>query len=465
MEGTILRRNKQTEHPLTHLNEEELDKLMSDLDIEYSKQNEQNILMKVKNKNKVKKFPLSKAKKLLLGVVAAVVLIPTGAFAANKLWEVVTHRDGFLTTLHLKSDHESNDFYKLNVGYIPSNLTEVPNNDGMKFWEIGKQAGGISCVLIKPKKDETFKVPYSGNVVKSTINDIQAYTIERKGNNSSFTTITFLLFEKQNRVVEVYFDHAITKEEQQKILSSIRLEKVTAEEASPQVDLTQKREKSKIEAETPLKATSKNIHNLGQSFKTHYKDTELQLNVKSMQESTKLPNYQEKQADFIGQVETLKQKNLIDEQGGLLPYEGTIYSRKDGIKSLDKSLATFNIQPIYKELTIEIKNTSNHKLDDIYLAPQLQVMKEKDKRFTNDYESYINPISHIGDPVYISNHGMDSSYYDIGNLKANEQKTFTIGYIVINPQQDPEFLNFNLDGIGEMDLNSNKLDWVELTNK
>lgn len=451
---------KYENNPLSHLDDAQLTKLLQDTGMPFDDIKQEKIIRNIKKKqrptNKNKRY-----KKILMGIAAAAILIPTSAFAANKIWEVTTKKDGFLTTLFVQNEAEDTAYYRVDVTYVPKELTAIPQTQNMKYWRKETRDGGFSLALIKPEKNQKLTVPNAVDTVKSTSGQHDVYTVKRQGNGSSYDTVSYLMLPEENRILQIMFDHTVNKVQQEKIIAGLRLEKVTAQKATPVTPLNQNEGKAK-ENYTPLQENQKTIYHENEAFQASFGDKKdaLKIQVKENASQKQLPDYAKRA--YIGQVEEFAKAGLIDKTGNLDTYEGSSYQRGDGVKTIDQLLAKQKIQPQYREMTITITNQTTKKVKDLYFAPQLQLMNKVKAGYQFDEATYLQPFDHDGEPVFISEHGEGKSYYNIGNLAAHEMKKVTIGYIVINPAKKAEFLQFNLTGTGSMDLNNSAFTWVLL---
>lgn len=453
--------NFEKRHPLTHLSDQELDQLISDLEIPYTEKNKQNILKKTNRKTHKNKFQLlRKRTQILLAVAASLLIIPSTVFAAHIIWEIFTQQDGFLTTLRFETEQINNTPYKVKLDYIPENLEQFQD---LKYHEKERKTGGFSLLLIKPAKKNSFEIPYSTSNEEIKIGDHLAYSIQRVGNYQTLTTVSYLFFEKEQRVVNVYFDSTIDSTEQIKILEGISLEKTDKSHASPFYDMSQNTQ-SDSWIEKPLKLDSPRIHKIGDTFSATYESKKDAVKIKASKLETYdyVPNYPEKSEDYIDDINELASNNLLSSDGKLHAFEGDIFQKSDNKKELDQYITTLTIQPLYLQFTIEITNQTETDFDNFYFAPTLVNMdKLKTGYIHNMGQTYTTPILLPETLVYNSAHGKGKSYNNTGKLQAGETKTITIGYLTTDPAITNQLLEINLDGVGKEDLNSHDFSWIQ----
>lgn len=465
-------------HPLESLTDDQLTSLLEEQGIQYSEVNQQRINKKIKDKQMKSKGVMSILKERLnprRGVLiscALVLLIPVTALAANKIWEVTTKQEGFLTTIGLSGKKVSDTPYKLSASYVPEGLVEVPNTDGQKYWKESVPANGFSLALIKPNKKDKYPIPYSEGAVEETVGDRPVYFIKRTGMaNNDFTNIAMVLFEKEERLVEIYFGSGVSKEEQIKMIEGLELKETSKEKATLVAEMSAENYMSDpINRKAALlKKDSQNMSKVGQTFAVKVDGNEqtseqlkVNVTVSGTSQSNQLPGFSEKaKSDYSGLLDEICRNNLLSSEGQLLAFDAKLYQRGDGVKTVDTLVESLKIQPVYREFQMQLTNTTDSETDDLYFAPMLHRMAEQANGYQEvDPSKYLTPVDYFSEPIYLNEHGEGKSYYNIGKLKAKETKSVTIGYISINPLKDLEMLNISMTGSDSGDLNSKDNQWI-----
>lgn len=447
------------ESPLSDLTNEQLEDVMTDMGIAFTKENAQGIQSKLaKKQNRHFNRPRYK---VILAAAAAIILIPTSVLGANKIWEITTQQDGFLTTLVLNKSNGNEQAYKLDFTYLPENLVE---HEELKYWDATSHDGGFSSLLIRPEDSDRFETLYATDSKETTINGHKVYFVERTVRKGASDVVSYMFFENENLVLKTYFLGDLSKEVQKQILAGVTLTKATESEGTTIMPVFEDDEKFKLPRPAEkLAQNSKSIHSVGETFAaTDALDTQLEITVSDPQISTHISEIALQDKDTFYQLEDLQKNSLITESGELLPYTGQIYESGDGKTTLDSLVKEVMIQPWYKEFSMMIKNTTDHALDDFYFSPTYRALPISKNNYlnylTDDYSTYLSPSFAQEGPIYMDLHGEGKAYYDIGTLKAGESKTITVGFLSDEFPDKQEMIEFNLEGT----MYNDTTQWVKI---
>lgn len=456
---------------LSELNDEELDQLLEEFP--FTDLNQQKILNNVRKKQPKKSWRTPR--KLALAVAAVFVLLPTSVFAANKLWEVVTNREGFLTTINIvPGEEKEKKYYKLIYNDLPENLSERPQTGKDIYWDAATKSSGFSTVLLRVSDAETFEFPYSTGYVEEEINGHRVWWVEQSGNRSDYYTTAFILFEEEGLAAQISLDKSLSEEAQRQIINGLVLEETTKDQASDVIEPVDRKDADDEihELGNPvLSKDSDTIKSFGNPFiveDMHIKDNDveylpIEMTISEPRITENLPTSPSENT-YNYQVEHLQKLGLLSETGQLQAFEGTIYKRGDGVNNIDEAIETRTVQPYYVEMTFTIENTSSEVMTEFYFAPQLLGLEESVSGYRlRDTDTYMQPLGFTSweEPAYISGHGEGKAYYNLGEFQPGEVKEVNIGYIV-NYSEVPLFLQININGAGGLDLDAPDYQWLKL---
>ncbi len=445
------------ESPITELTDEQLDRLLEESEFPFSRRNQSAIESRVQEKRQtwlMRLQQLKRPQKWALGL-AALLVFPTTVYGAAKIWQITTQHEGFLTTLSFEKQNSNQQSYRLDFTYVPENLTAIPQTKGTKYWHNETHDGGFSSLLLRPQDTDDYEVPYSQGVTESEINGKQTFLVDRSGNQSTFDTIAFMVFEEENLVVQVYLDQSLASAEQEKILAGITLTPVEKEEATRIFDL----EEETTDPAPELTAVNKQLYDLEQSFEIKHPDTQLEIQATDYKTAESLPEYQANHLEDYGYaVDELQKNGLISESGELLSFTGTVIQAGDGRQTIDQEIKTLKIQPVYKEVTFTITNLAKEELANFYFSPMFE---QEALAGGNDQEAAANqtimPFVEFPEPAYIDQHGEGKAYYNIGSLAAGQTVKVRVGFIDIVPDENQEeFLSLDLG------FNAEQTPWIKL---
>ncbi|BDR57130.1 hypothetical protein [Xylocopilactobacillus apis] len=458
---------KNVEQPVTKLSDQELDKLIEEMDTSFNSKNQKNIHDRLHKKMHKRPISLPRATKWLVAAAALVILVPGTALAANGLWEAVTHKDGFLTTLVFKNGSQDNSHYKVNYGYLPSNLKPMAHTDGLKYYDPKDEDYSLSTVFYKPKNDAKLQVPNSGKTTKKIINNNVVYFVDHAGGDGESSNV-FVAFEKEHRIVQLYFGPKVTKESIEKIVGGLSLKATSAKLATFESPANESHTSNDNVKSQTLRADSSTIKQFKTSFTQEVGEKD-QIKIEPL--SVNVGNEISKEFDLKKDVNIIDEKfldRIIADKGVLKPFEGEVHKRGDGKNTIDRKIKNVTVQPKFYEVTVKITNDSSKPISHYdFNAPRLYLLEPKGNNLVLDMDVYTSPYNNFENyPNYVLPRGIGSGQKDYnkssGTIEPHTSKTFKYGYVVINPMDYKPFLQFDSAGRAPDDLNSNQYRWLKL---
>ncbi|BDR59206.1 hypothetical protein [Xylocopilactobacillus apicola] len=453
--------NHKLEHesPLNSLTEQQLDEMINALDSSYSADNQNRIKRNLQQKIHSKRRRFSRPIKALIAAAILLVVLPGTALAANKIWEAVTHRDGFLTTLIVKNNNADNKHYQVKFSYLLNNWTKSKNSEEISYGDPQKVESYFSALLYRPKDETKIEIPNSKQFDQKLINGHTVYLVPKhRGNEQLFEAL--VLFEKEQRVVQLFFGSEVSKEEAEKIITGMSLTPAAAGQAAPEIALDQLYQQAR-KIPSILQANNPRIKDFKTTFtQQDSKNSTVRIEPLAVNISKTVP------AKFdLSKDAAINPDKMVASDGNLTPFEGELYRRGDGKKTIDHKIKSLTIQPYFCEIKLKVTNDSTENIEKFGInPPNLKLLKSVDQQFVLDESVYSSPYQGFAEPVIALPHGSGEHDYftNIGSLKAHESKIITYGYLVINPQDYKPFLQFDIAGRGSDDLNSPNYDWLRL---
>ncbi|UUV98947.1 hypothetical protein [Vagococcus luciliae] len=424
--------------------------------------NKQNFLKKVSTKKSKTKFGL---KRVLMIAIISIVLIPTTIYASKEIYQWIVTKNNYELNLSLYDNKKYNHdhFYKLKFDYIPIDMIE--DGDSNKFSYKGNlDSGGISFVLWQLSGKDDFKELYTKDYKELTINHHPSIVIKKNMMNSGdiqFDTIVYLFFEKEGYVLQAYISNDVKESEWKKMLEKVSLGETNEKDATHYGILSKDLFKGKQpEKNYYLPKNSSNIHKIGDAVNTKVYDTqEVLFTVKS---ATVMDNIKllDKNNFNSNSYEQLKDKQLIANDGELLPFNQKIIKKGDGIQTLDEVVGERKVKTKFVYLTVTIENKSKKTIKDLYFQNRLYLLEDSKKGLSVAKEE-VDFTPYSGEVDYLDRHGEGKSFYKMPDIKPGEKRAIKLGYFVDSTQPSKMFLPvLYYDDIEKLDAKG--LEWIDI---
>ncbi|MGY3703385.1 hypothetical protein BW731_02635 [Vagococcus martis] len=443
--------------------EEEFDKEQEVHHFSSSYQSNKKIFLKqVSTKKSNIKFGLKHA---LMVAIIITFLIPTTIYAAKEIYQWIVNKNNYELNISLSDSkkYSHDHFYKLKFDYIPRDMVE--NNDSNKFsYKNNINSGGISFVLWQLSGKEDFKELYTKDYEELTLNNHPSIVIKKNMINSGdiqFDTIVYLFFEKEGYVLQAYISNDVKESEWKKMLEKVYLEETNEKEATHYGILSKDLFKGKQpEKNYYLPKNSSNIHKIGDAVNTKVYDTqEVLFTVKS---ATVMDNIKllDKNNFNSNSYEQLKDKQLIANDGELLPFNQKIIKKGDGIQTLDEVVGERKVKTKFVYLTATIENKSKKTIKDLYFQNRLYLLEDSKKGLSVTKEE-VDFTPYSGEVDYLNSHGEGKSFYKMPDIKPGEKREIKFGYFVDDTQISKIFLPvLYYDDVEK--LNDKGLEWIDI---
>lgn len=463
MEKNEKREQKILEEVANRLAEEEFDKEKEIHHFSSTYQsNKQNFLKKVSTKKSKTKFGL---KRVLMIAIIAIALIPTTIYASKEIYKWIVNQNNYELNLSLSDDkkYNHNHFYKLKYGYIPIGMVE--DGDSNKFsYKDNLDSGGISFVLWQLSGKEDFKELYTKDYEELTLNNHPSIVVKKGiliSSDSQFDTVVYLFFEKEGYVLQAYISNDVKESEWKKMLEKVYLEETNEKDATHYGILSKDLFKGKQpEKNYYLPKNSSNIHKIGEAVNTKVYDTqEVLFTVKS---ATVMDNIKllDKNNFNSNSYEQLKDKQLIANDGELLPFNQKIIKKGDGTQTLDEVVGERKVKTKFVYLTATIENKSKKTIKDLYFQNGLYLLEGSKKGLSVTKEE-VDFTPYSGEVDYLDSHGEGKSFYKMSDIKPGEKREIKFGYFVDDTQISKMFLPVLYYGDIEK-LNAKGLEWIDI---
>ncbi|MFS7401263.1 hypothetical protein [Carnobacterium maltaromaticum] len=418
-------------------------------------------------KNKKPEIDSKKNKKRFLITAACLLLsIPTTAFAASKIYELIVEKQNYEVSVSVKNPTSPNQehWYQLVINNLPPEMEVMKYTDNMKYSTKGNsEQGGLSFNLWKLDGNSNFSSLYSSNYTEMEINNRKA-VIVTKENNSDFNRHVFLMFQQEGVMLESYIGSDISEEQMITILNGVALKSVSKEQASPISEYN-----SALMGTTynlveptviPLKENSKQLVKIGQKIPIQL-ENKLEYTIGKIEVFDSIDGFDLENFNEYGLSVLNKHKALNHNQ--FIPYQRDIYKLGDGKESINQLVDSKKAKLKFVYLTTTIKNKEDKSTEDIYMHPSLQVLK-----FENGGWIYAQTAGLLEETAmttevdYLEPHGEGKSFYNIGSILPNQTKEVKVGFFVDEDKLDSIFLDaFNYSGNSE-DMNRENRWWVDL---
>lgn len=411
-------------------------------------------------------------KRFLITVACLLLAIPTTAFAAAKIYELIVQKQNYEVTVSLNSSAipKKDTWYQLVINKLPSQMEVVKNTNNMKYSVKGNQKnGGLSFNLWRLGENADFSTLYSSGYKELEINNKKAVIVTKdKGNEKlDFNRQVFLLFEEEGVMLETYIGSDISEAEMMTVLKGISLKSVSKDKASPiseyNHELLKTADNLSEFTTIPLKENSKQLVKIGQKIPIHL-ENQLEYTVEKIEIFDSIKGFNLSQFNEFG-LSVLNERQAIN-QDTFLPYQRNIYKLGDGKESIDTLVDSKQINLKFIYLMTTIKNKEDNATEDIYMHPTLQVLKFENGGWTYAQKAgFFEETAMTTEVDYLEPHGEGKSFYNIGSILPNQTKEVKIGFFVDEDKLDSIFLDaFNYSGSSgkSEDLNQENRWWIDL---
>lgn len=369
-----------------------------------------------KNARPKKVYYKSRFKVAVAACLTLAVVLPTGTFAAEKLYQYYkasVKEHGYLVDVELDKDKSTTQTAKNQTAqqYVKlvtdfgSDYTldkEAGTSDGIAsynykggfssgkcFWyELKYLDGDDKQVLSNYDTDKNETITINGRkAIYSRTNTIvgSKYTDDYE---TSYGQVLYVFAEDYGYVLELAAQNALPKDDLINLAKSIKIEKAASKaDASRYVLLSESKTSAwniKAENAKPIKVNPEHYYTKQADYKNAtftVKDVKVLDNVKGLK----------KDAFLTGQFPF---SSLVSSDGTLKKYDRELLKLGDGITEPEKKvIKTESVQSKLVYVTLEVKNSNALAVDSNYYVPSLQfITKKKDNLYVESYrEKYNRP--------------------------------------------------------------------------
>lgn len=425
--------------------------------------------------------PQTKRKKhrLLIAAAALLIGIPTTAFGAVKVYDMIVQKQNYEVNVSVANNtsKKSDNWYKLKVGYLPENMAAI-DDTAMKYsFKDNYAKGGFSFFLRRVGKNSDFQTLYSKSYEEKEINGNKAVIVHRDNGNDNlaFNRQVYLFFKDEGIMLESYIGADVTEEQMMKVLGDISLEPTSKEKASFTADYDKARFSEAHEptepSVIPLKKDSKQLFSVGQTVPVTIgnlvaegKDR-LEYVVEKVEVFDSIKDFKQENFNESG-LERLSMKKALDQTNKLIPYKRNVYKVGDGKDSIDELVKSQFVHPKFVYLTTTLKNIGTQATQEIYMQHSVQVLKSKNNTWNYAGEVGIAENSIMWSEVdYLAPHGNGKGFYNIGSIQPGQTMKIHLGYFVDEDKLDSIFLDaFHYSGKTE-NMNAKNRWWIDIRQK
>lgn len=471
---------------------------------EYETAKQENLVwMEGRKETDMSRKRMSKTAKWLVAAAAAVLLVPTGAYAAGKLYEIYVEKTGYKADVVIENSQETElilgnheerlmkaNHYKLVMDYMP---------DGLEYQEIhGKfrfndNRSGITAEAWALGKNTTIEVLDIESAEKYNWGNREVVLLRRNyqyalESESRFDREAYVVFESENMLVHLYVSTTIADDELIKIVEGLRLEpakygELTDTDGPYITDAYTWEEMVEMRADVPIPIPDSavkqeegtgntivqvdRIASIGETYETYFAtnmndggmiyETKVQITVENVEIKEDISGLE--WTCFVEHLNENEIREYISEDGEILPYIRRIIETGDGILTPKETLVDeYSMQRKLVLVSLKYENVSN--LDvygEILIQPKCLPgeLREKDGKLVfveKEEDQFMNSKTWGDYVVYKDQPGSgETTNEDKGNasgygsvaLNAGETIEVTVGYLLDEDLTDELYLQLS----------------------
>lgn len=418
-----------------------------------------------------------KKNRILIAAACLLICIPTTAFAAVKVYNMVVQKHNYEVNVSVTNDasKKKSNWYKLEVNYLPENMVEIESAPMKYSFKDNYALGGFSFYLWRVGKNSNFQTLYTKSYEEKEINGKKAVIVNKDTGNKSlvFDRQVYLLFEEEGIMVDAEIGNDVSEELMMKVMENITLEPTSKEMASFIADFDDplySEENEPIEFSViPLKKDSKQLFSVGEKVPVTIDQISrldnLEFVIEKVEIFDSIKDFKQDNFRESG-LGSLSRYKALDEKKNLLPYRRDLYKIGNGKDSIYELAESQLVAPKFVYLTTTVKNIGKQETQEIYMRPTIQVLKYKNNAWNYAREEGIDEKSIMtGEVDYLAPHGKGKAFYNIGNIQPGQTINMNLGYFVDEDKLDSIFLDvfgdyssFN----GSENMNAKDRWWVDI---
>lgn len=434
------------------------------------------------SKEKVRKRKYFYFPKTAAAVFAATMLMGITGFAAVKLYQVYTEKNGTYgvqTVIKQGSQEESNVLpntvpeVEIKTGYLPDRM--IQKGDASKIsieYENAPAKGGISMMTVLLDAEQEQITAKDSSVVYSEAISFDGHDgvyLEKGVADKTevvFDKKIYLVYPEVSRVLIMEIANNVTKEEALKVARQTELIDTGntkdiqefwkwSDYAAGEIEEVSE---ENLFANKVVSARMK-LHSVGESFpvsgscenaeKEYMMSEDVEAKVVSVEIFDDLSPLTK---EYIPE----EWKMAVDGDGKLVPNKLTYYKRGDGIDTLDEAVKTEISQQKLVYITLEYKNTGNEALKNfLYCGSLSAIRKDGDTYEMIEYGDYRGKegwnyrtgtsVARLGDMPCFDTGGEEDKNY-IAVLNPGESAVVHMAWIVNESDLSQLYLNLNTFG-------------------
>jgi len=393
-----------------------------------------------------------KKNRILIAAACLLICIPTTAFAAVKVYNMVVQKHNYEVNVSVTNDTpKKNDWYKLEVNYLPENMVKIESAPMKYSFKDNYSMGGFSFYLWRVGKNSNFQTLYTKSYEEKEINGKKAVIVNKDTGNKSivFDRKVYLLFEEEGIMVDAEIGNDVSEELMIKVMENISLEPTSKEMSSFIADFDDplySEEDEPIEFSViPLKKDSKQLFSVGEKVPVTLDQISrldnLEFVIEKVEIFDSITDFKQNNFNGVG-LRSLSWYKALDQKKILLPYRRDIYKVGNGKDSNYELVESKLVAPKFVYLTTTVKNIGKEATEEIYMRPTIKVLKNKNNAWHYAGEDGIDEKSIMtGEVDYLAPHGNGKAFYNIGNIQPGQTINMNLGYFVDEDKLDSIFLD------------------------
>lgn len=402
-----------------------------------------------------KRKRFSKGAKIAIAAVLILAIIPSAIFGATKIISSLNAEKvgnyGVKLTAASDSKVSYPQYVKMHVT-VPDGFAEVPNTDGMKFYNLSTEreyTDGYSLDPIRPTSANPAEVvPYSDGFEETVIAGRTAYQIIRADKNTHGFDLTYVWYEDMNVLLLIYHCD-VTEQQLEDFIKGITFTEGTAADHTELSVPCNTLDEDDSEKYMP-------VYDIEDDYIEKPLDTE--ITYADFGEDGNLADYPNlsckvssvrildniSELDENGFNDLYMYDEIADENGNILPHTREVWQYGDGITTNDELLSSEEVDRKLVLIDLDYTNLTDED-SPFYIPWRLSAMtKNADGSFKQsesiDADNNIAATEFAtGEIYYMSDHGEGKAFY-APTLPANETKTITIGFIADADKLDELYL-------------------------
>lgn len=439
-----------------------------------------------------KRIHMRKPTMIAVAVLAAVVVIPSSAYAVSRVYNASVEPIGnyqqnvLIDVGESASDSSaSNQIMALQIGWMPDGITS--DESGIKYYDAQNQHRCVTVAFWKVKEGENCLKDEERGIVSQrteTINGNQVFFLQRNVTETEkesgtviFDKVVWVAFTDTNYAVQLFATTGMTDDEVEKVVENLSLTPSDAETAEhwmseeewAELVEEQMEEAESAEIQTVCDLSAMQLYQIDDTIPGNIYEDTVQMTVNSVELQDNFDGLP--QVDCIGNATDFDYSQYLKEDGTIVDNVRTWYRAGDGVNTLDEMLKQETMEQKVVVMHLTYTNTGAQYVEDC-ICPYLFLMEEDGTllRYTQDteeqfYDDSCN-LGYDGGSFLFETEG--EHFKNNLLLKAGESADVVLAFVVNTEDLDKMYLMADPTGreeAEEISIGSPVLDLRKLAEK